>query len=212
MIITCSVTSWLCHGTRLPGRYSTWHSSTCSPPIACRWTPSTNSQAWRPCHVRNGDDLDIGGEETGAVVRRERPHRDCVVEDHALAVAPRLALRLDRREHALRRRGHLGHPHAHGVVDRVRDGGRLRVVRHLADRLGAERTVLGRILEDHVVELRQILERRAEIRTELPAAMVDRRIARITVLEQSEPEAHDRAALDLPFDERRIDRTTDVVD
>src|SRR5256714_6734055 len=54
MNITCSVSSCACHGTCLPGWYSTRQSSTCSPPIACRRTPSTNSHGSRPFQVRNG--------------------------------------------------------------------------------------------------------------------------------------------------------------
>src|SRR5258708_32009295 len=120
MNITCSVSSCWCHGTCLPGSYCTRQSSTCSPPIAWRCTPSTNSHESRPLQVRNGLASAIDVEETGAVVRRQRSHRNVFVEDHALSVAPRLRPFLNRSEHALGRRGHLRHPHADGVVDRIR--------------------------------------------------------------------------------------------
>ena len=49
-----------------------------------------------------------------------------------------------------------------------------------------------------------------EVRAELAAAMLDARVVRVAVLEHAEPEAHDRAALDLTLDERRVDRPADV--
>ena len=52
----------------------------------------------------------------------------------------------------------------------------------------------------------------AEVGAELAAAVLDRRVVRVALLEQPEPEAHDRAALDLPLDQRRVDRAADVVD
>ena len=97
-------------------------------------------------------------------------------------------------------------------MDRGRDRRRLRVVRHLADRLRAERPVCRRALDDHVVEVRQILRRRGQVGAELAAAMIRSGIVRVRLLEQPEAEAHHRAALDLPLDERRVDRATDVVD
>src|SRR5436305_13931254 len=103
--ITCSVSSCLCHGTCLPGWYCTRQSRTCSPPIACSRTPSTNSHESRPFHVRNGDDAvsGIDVQEAGAAVRRHGLHREVLVEDNPLAVAFRLPLRLQRLEHAFRR-------------------------------------------------------------------------------------------------------------
>src|SRR3978361_1210756 len=98
MNITCSVSSCACHGTCLPGSYLTLQSSTCSPPIAWMRTPSTNSNASRPSRGRGAEDPAIGGEERLAGVRRERLHREVLVEDDALSVPYRLALRLDRRE------------------------------------------------------------------------------------------------------------------
>ena len=124
----------------------------------------------------------------------------------------RLAFLGERREDAVRGRGHLGHPHADSVVDRVRNRRRLGVVGHLADRLRPEGTVDRRVLDDHVVELGQIVQCRPEIRAELATAVLDRRVVRIAVLGQRQPEAHDRAALDLSLDERRVDRAADVVD
>src|SRR5438874_8516633 len=42
--------------------------------------------------------------------------------------------------------------------------------------------------------------------------MLERRVVRVRALEETEPEAHQRASFDLPLDERRVDRTPDVVD
>src|SRR6476661_10284911 len=179
MNITCSVSSCACHGTCFPGLYWTRQSSTCSPPIACSRTPSTNSNESRPFHVRKGVVSGIDVQEPGPAVRGDGLHRQILVVDDSLAVASRLALRLDCGENALGRRWHVGDPHADRVEDRVRDRGRLRVVRHLADRLGAERTILGRVLEDDVVELRQILHRGTEVGAELAAAVLRRRVVRI---------------------------------
>ena len=50
----------------------------------------------------------------------------------------------------------------------------------------------------------------AAIRAELAAAVLDARVVRVAVLEHRQPQALDRAALDLPFDERRIDGAADV--
>src|SRR5207248_1036535 len=168
MNITCSVSSCLCHGTCLPGAYWTRQSSTCSPPIACRRTPSTNSHESRPVQVRNGREAEacsgIDSEVRGAAVRRDGVDRQVLVEDHALAVAARFALLGEGEEDSVGRGRHLRDPHADRVVDRVRDRRRLGVVRHLADRLRAERPVLGRVLEDHVVQLGQVAQSGTEIR------------------------------------------------
>ena len=51
-----------------------------------------------------------------------------------------------------------------------------------------------------------------EVGAELLAAVLHRRVVRIRALQQAEPEAHHRAALDLPLDERRVDGPADVVD
>src|SRR5439155_7356144 len=191
----------------LPGSYWTRHRRTCSPPTAWIRTPSTNSYDSRPFHVRNGPRASgIGREEPLAAVRGQGLDRDRLVEDDALAVARRLLPRLERPQHALGRRGHLRDPDADRVVDRGGDRRRLRVVRHLADRLGAERAVGRRVLEDDVVELGEVLHRGGEIGAEFPAAVLRRRIVRVALLEQPEPQAHHGAALDLPLDERRVDR------
>src|SRR4051794_16167888 len=125
MNITCSVSSCLCHGTCLPGSYRTRQSKTCSPPIACSRTPSTNSHESRPFHVRNGREAaacsGIDTEVCRAPVRGDGLDRDLLVEDDALAVPARLALLGERGEHAIGRRRHLGDPDADRVVDRVRD-------------------------------------------------------------------------------------------
>src|SRR5207244_9257422 len=86
MNITCSVSSCACHGTCFPGSYRTRQSSTCSPPIACRRTPSTNSHESRPFQLRNGLDFDSGfdAKETLAAVGRHRSHREVLVEDDPL--------------------------------------------------------------------------------------------------------------------------------
>ena len=63
-----------------------------------------------------------------------------------------------------------------------------------------------------VLELGEVLERGRQVGAELLAAVLDRRVVRVGVLEQPEPEAHHRAALDLALDERRVDRPADVVD
>src|SRR5215207_3872316 len=93
MNITCSVSSCACQGTCFPGSYCTRQSRTCSPPIAWRRTPSTNSNDSRPFQVRNGLETlsGIDAEEAGALVRGERLHRDVLVEDDALALAARLS-------------------------------------------------------------------------------------------------------------------------
>src|SRR5437763_8619228 len=195
--ITCSVSSCLCHGTCFPGSYRTRQSSTCSPPIACSLTPSTHGHESRPFHVRNGRDSRTSWLDTVeplAAVGGDGRQRELTVEDHVLSLALRLLLRRERREDPVRCGRHLGDPHADGIVDRVRDRRRLRVVRHLADRLRSERAVLGRVLDDHVVELGQVLQRRPEVGAELAAAVLDRRVVRVARLEQAEAEAHDRAA------------------
>src|SRR2546428_7177273 len=120
--ITCSVCSWLWTGTCFPGSYVTRQSRICSPPMACRRTPSANCQASTPFHVRNGVAVSaICLEEALAAVRAHRPDRKLVVEDDALAFAPRLLLSVECSEDPLRRRRHLGHPYADGVVDRGDD-------------------------------------------------------------------------------------------
>src|SRR5256885_636750 len=109
--ITCSVSSWLWSGTCLPGSYVTRHSRICSPPIACRRTPSTNCQASTPFQVRNGDEASaIRVEEAFAAVRAHRPDRDRLVEDDALALAPRLPVTVPCTQDAPGRRRHLRHP------------------------------------------------------------------------------------------------------
>src|SRR5215212_1429902 len=148
MAISCSVCSWAWRVTCLPGSYCTRQSRTWSPPMACRRTPSTNSKAWMPFQVRKGERSGIDAPEGLPAVGAQRRHRDLLVVDHALALAARLALGVERPQNALGRRGHLGHPHADRVMDRRRDGGRLGVVGHLADGLGAERAVDRRVLED----------------------------------------------------------------
>src|SRR4051812_31884646 len=131
--ISCSVCSCACRGTCLPGWYCTRHSRTWSPPMACRCTPSTNSNGSTPFQVENPSGMDPP--ERLAAVGAQRPDRELLVVDDALALAARLGLRLERAQHALRRDRHLRHPHAHGVMDRRGDRRRLRVVGHLADRL-----------------------------------------------------------------------------
>src|SRR4029077_11202946 len=108
--------------------------------MAFRLTPSTNCQASTPFHVRNGVAVSaICLEEALAAVRAHRPDRDRVVEDDALAFASWLLVSVERAQDPLRRRRELGHPDADGVVDRGDNRRWLRVVRHLADRLRAER-------------------------------------------------------------------------
>src|SRR3954451_21656787 len=209
--ISCSVCSWACRETCLPGSYCTRHSSTWSPPIAWSRTPSTNSNASTPFQVPNPDS-GIDAPEGPAAVGAERGDGDLLVVDYALALATRLALLAQRPQHALGRGRHLGDPHADGVVDRGRDRRWLLVVGHLADRLGAERPVHGRVLEDHVLHLRQVRERGRQVGAELLSAVLGRRVVGVRLLEQTEPEAHHRAALDLPLDERGVDRPADVVD
>src|SRR3954464_12857991 len=114
-------------------------------------TPSTNSNASTPLQVRKPES-GIDAPERLAAVRADRRDRDLLVVDHPLALPPRLALVEQGAQDALGSRRHLRHPYADGVVDRRRDGGRLRVVGHLADRLGAERAVHRRALEDDVLQ------------------------------------------------------------
>src|SRR6266550_2049558 len=173
--MTCSVCSWLWSGTCFPGSYVTRQSRICSPPIACSVTPSTNCQASTPFQVRNGVAISaICLEEAFAAVRAHRPDRNRVIEDDALAVAPWLLLSVERAQNPFRRRRQLGHPDADGVVDRGHDCRRLRVVRHLADRLRAERPVLGRVLDDQVVDVGQVFECGSEVSAELAATMLRR--------------------------------------
>src|SRR6476469_3916067 len=149
--ISCSVCSWAWRLTCVPGSYGTRQSRTWSPPIACRRTPSTNSNDGTPFHVPKPEPSGIDAPEGLPAVGAQRRDRDLLVVDHPLALAARLALGVERPQHALGRGGHLGHPHADRVVDGCRDGRRLGVVGHLADRLGAERPVDRRVLEDDVV-------------------------------------------------------------
>src|SRR3954451_9705536 len=209
--MSCSVCSWAWRLTSLPGSYCTRHSRTWSPPMACRRTPSTNSKASRPFQVRNGEGSGIHAPEAGAAVGADLRDGELLVEDHALALAPRLGAGVERAQDALRGRGHLRHPHAHGVVDRRGDGGRLGVVRHLADGLGPERPFDGRVLEDDVVDGGQGLQRGRQVGPELLAAVLDRRGPGVGVLEQAEAESHHGPAVDLTLDQRRVDRAPDVV-
>ena len=119
---------------------------------------------------------------------------------------------VERAQHLLGRDRQLGDPDPDRVVDGRRDRGRLRVVRHLADPLRAVRTVGGGVLDDDRVDLREVLEPRREIRAELPAAVIDRGVVRVAVLEHAEPEALHGAPLDLPLDEGGVDGEPDVVD
>src|SRR5438034_10388002 len=143
--MTCSVCSWLWSGTCFPGSYVTRQSRICSPPIACSRTPSANCHDSTPFHVRNGDGASaIRLEKALAGGRAHRTDGQLLVEDHALAVAARLVLRVERAQDSLGCCRHLGDPDADGVGDRGRDRGRLRIVRHLTERLAAEGAVLGR--------------------------------------------------------------------
>src|SRR5438874_10609260 len=104
MNITCSVSSCLCHGTCLPGSYCTRQSSTWSPQIAWRRTPSTNSHESRPFQVRKGREPVVSSldtEEPLTAVRRDGRKREVIVVDHPLAFAARLLLRREGREHAI---------------------------------------------------------------------------------------------------------------
>ena len=49
-----------------------------------------------------------------------------------------------------------------------------------------------------------------DVRAELAAAVLDARVVRVAGLEHCEPEALHGAALDLPFDKRRVDGPADV--
>src|SRR6476620_9488256 len=120
MTISCSVSSCLCHGTCLPGAYWTRQSRACSPPIACRRTPSTNSHEARPFHVRNGRDSPGSGfdtEESFTAVRRDGLDGDVLVEDDPLSVTARLSLLRQLFEHPVGRGRHLGYPDAHCIED-----------------------------------------------------------------------------------------------
>src|SRR4051812_15512562 len=165
--ITCSVCSCAWRGTCLPGWYCTRQSSSWSPPMACRCTPSTNSNGSTPFHDPNGDPSVMDAPERLAAVGAQRADRDGLVVDDALALTARLGAGLERAQDALRRHGHLRHPHADRVVDRGGDRRRLRVVGHLADRLGAERPVRRRVLEDRRLDLREVDERRRQVGPEL---------------------------------------------
>src|SRR3954451_14686094 len=103
--------------------------------MACSRTPSTNSYASMPFQVPKPES-GMDAPERLAAVSADGGDRDVLVVDHALALAARLAPLAQRAQHTLGRGRHLGDPHADGVVDRGRDRGRLRVVGHLADRLG----------------------------------------------------------------------------
>src|SRR3954452_24090017 len=101
--ITCSLSSCACHGTCLPGSYCTRQSRTWSPPIACRRTPSVISKASTSFQVRKPDASGIDAPERLPAVRADAGDRDLLVEDDALALAPRLALGIEGAQDALRR-------------------------------------------------------------------------------------------------------------
>src|SRR5436190_14203185 len=145
MSITCSVCSWECRLTTVPGSYFTRHISTCSPPIESTSTVGKIRNGSVPFQLRNGEAvraLLIHELEPVAVPAAahsgNRSHGVLLVEDDALALAARLAALVERAQDALGRRGALVDPDADRVVNRGADGRRLRVVRHLADRLRAE--------------------------------------------------------------------------
>ena len=56
----------------------------------------------------------------------------------------------------------------------------------------------------------QVLDPGSGVRAELAAAVLDARVVRVARLEHREAEALHRAALDLPFHERRVDGAADV--
>src|SRR3954452_4360456 len=161
--ITCSVCSCAWRGTCLPGWYCTRHSSSWSPPMACRCTPSTNSNGSTPFQELKPDPSGMDAPVGLAAVGRHGLDRELLVEDDPLALAARLLLLLQGVQDALRRDGELRHPDADRVVDRRGDRRRLRVIGHLADRLRPERPVLGRVLEDRRPQLGEVLERRRQV-------------------------------------------------
>src|SRR5262245_33769999 len=186
--------------------------STCSPPAAWMRTPVANSKSSTPFQLPN-DESGTGtdGELEARPLAGNRIDRDVLVEDHPLAVPARtLILLLQRAQYALGRDRELGHPRADRVVHGGGDRRRLRVVRHLADPFRAVRAVRGRVLEDDRVDLRQPLDPGGEVRAELRAAVLGTGVVRVALLEHPEAEAHERAALDLALDQRRVDRPADV--
>src|SRR4051794_34115954 len=106
--------------------------------MARRKTPSTNSNRSTSFQVPKPEPSAIGAPEALPAARAHPGDRELLVEDDPLALAAGLGAAVERLEDALGRGRHLRDPRADGVVDRRRDGRRLGVVRHLADRLGAE--------------------------------------------------------------------------
>ena len=117
---------------------------------------------------------------------------------------------LEGTQHPLGRDRKLGDPDADRVVHGGCDRGRLRIVRHLADALRPVRSVRGGVLDQHRLDLGHVLHAGREVRAELSPAMLGVRVVRVAGLEHAEPESHHRPALDLPLNERRVDRAADV--
>src|SRR3984957_13600633 len=91
------------------------------------------------------------------------------------------------------------------MMDGVKDRGRSRNQRLLADALGPERANRGTVLDQDALDRRHVADRRDQIVVQVLA------LAGEELLHQREAKALRRATLDLAFDERRIDRPANVV-
>ena len=124
---------------------------------------------------------------------------------------------VERAQHLLGRDRHLVDPDTDGVVDRIGDRRHDRQQRALPDFFGAERSARIRILDELSEHLGHVERRRALVlqhRRKLVHQGVRelrRQPAERLFLHQRFAERHVDAAFDLTSDERRIERTADVV-
>ena len=102
-------------------------------------------------------------------------------------------------------RARAGFADAGRVMDGVEDRRRGRDQRLLADALGAERADRRRVLDQDALDRRHVADGRDQIVVQVLA------LAGEELLHQREAEPLRGAALDLAFDQRRIDRAADVV-
>ena len=119
---------------------------------------------------------------------------------HARASLSRIAA-----QDARRRRRHLGHQHAGGVADGVEDRRRGRDQHMLAQPLGAERSFRIGNLDQDGLDRRHVADGRDQIVVQILGAAGD------VFLHQRHADALRDAALDLAFDQQRVDRLADIV-
>ena len=142
--------------------------------------------------------LGLGGRQRRSWARRWR-RRSC---SFPLMSFPRLRIAARTRSGVA---GHAADAHAGRVVDRVEDRRRGRDQRLLADALGAERADRRGILDQDRFDRRHVADRRDQIVVQVLAAAGDE------LLHQRQAETLRDAALDLAFDQRRVDRAADIV-